>query len=42
MPYEQNSTAMNISYNWLKRYIETDLPAERIAEILTKSEAKRS
>ena len=26
---------MNISYNWLKRYIETDLPAERIAEILT-------
>lgn len=26
---------MNISYNWLKRYIETDLPAERIAGILT-------
>ena len=26
---------MNISYNWLKRYIETDLSAERIAEILT-------
>ena len=27
--------AMNISYNWLKRYLATDLPAERIAEILT-------
>ncbi len=26
---------MNISYNWLKRYIETDLPAEEIARILT-------
>ena len=26
---------MNISYNWLKRYIDTDLTAERIAEILT-------
>ena len=26
---------MNVSYNWLKRYIETDLSAERIAEILT-------
>ena len=26
---------MNISYNWLKRYIATDLPAEKIAEILT-------
>ncbi len=26
---------MNISYNWLKRYLATDLPAERIAEILT-------
>ncbi len=26
---------MNISYNWLKRYIDTDLPAEKIAEILT-------
>lgn len=26
---------MNISYNWLKRYIETDLPAEKAAEILT-------
>lgn len=26
---------MNISYNWLKRYIDTDLPAEEIAKILT-------
>ena len=26
---------MNISYNWLKRYIETDLPAEAVARILT-------
>ena len=26
---------MNISYKWLKRYIDTELPAERIAEILT-------
>ena len=26
---------MNISYNWLKRYIDIDLPAERVAEILT-------
>lgn len=26
---------MNISYNWLKRYIDTDLPAEEIARILT-------
>ena len=26
---------MNVSYNWLKRYLETDLSAERIAEILT-------
>lgn len=26
---------MNISYNWLKRYIDTDLTAEKIAEILT-------
>lgn len=26
---------MNISYNWLKRYIETELPAEEIARILT-------
>ncbi len=26
---------MNISYNWLKRYIETDLTAEEIARILT-------
>lgn len=26
---------MNISYNWLKRYISTDLPAEEIARILT-------
>ena len=26
---------MNVSYNWLKRYINTDLEAERIAEILT-------
>ena len=26
---------MNISYNWLKRYIDTDLPAEKVAEILT-------
>ncbi len=26
---------MNISYNWLKNYLKTDLPAEKIAEILT-------
>ena len=26
---------MNISYNWLRRYLDTDLSAERIAEILT-------
>ena len=26
---------MNVSLNWLKRYINTDLSAERIAEILT-------
>lgn len=26
---------MDISYNWLKRYLTTDLPAERVAEILT-------
>lgn len=26
---------MNVSYNWLKRYIDTELSAERIAEILT-------
>ena len=26
---------MNVSFNWLKRYIDTDLSAERIAEILT-------
>ena len=26
---------MNISYNWLKRYLDTELSAERIAEILT-------
>ena len=26
---------MNISYNWLKRYLATDLSAEEIARILT-------
>ena len=26
---------MNISYNWLKRYLKTDLPAEELAKILT-------
>ena len=26
---------MDISYNWLKHYITTDIPAERVAEILT-------
>lgn len=26
---------MKISYNWLKKYIDTDLPAEKMAEILT-------
>ena len=26
---------MNISYNWRKRYVATDLPAEKVAEILT-------
>ena len=26
---------MNVSYNWLKRYLDADISAERIAEILT-------
>ena len=26
---------MNISYNWLKRYLDADISAERMAEILT-------
>ncbi len=26
---------MNISYNWLKKYLETELPAEELAKILT-------
>ena len=26
---------MNISFNWLKRYLDTDITAERMAEILT-------
>ena len=26
---------MNISYNWLKRYLDTDRSAEELAEILT-------
>lgn len=26
---------MNISYNWLKRYLKTDLSAEEMATILT-------
>lgn len=26
---------MNVSYNWLKRYIDIDLPAEEVAKILT-------
>lgn len=26
---------MNISYNWLKEYVSFDLPAEKVAEILT-------
>ena len=26
---------MNVSFNWLKRYLKCDLEAERIAEILT-------
>ena len=26
---------MNISLNWLKRYIDIDLPADKIADILT-------
>ena len=26
---------MNISYNWLKRYIDTDLTAEEAASVLT-------
>ncbi len=26
---------MNVSYNWLKRYINLDLPAEKVSEILT-------
>ena len=26
---------MNISYNWLKRYLDIDLPAEEVAKILT-------
>lgn len=27
--------SMNISYNWLKKYINIDLPAQDVAEILT-------
>ncbi|MDR1814333.1 MAG: phenylalanine--tRNA ligase subunit beta, partial [Tannerella sp.] len=26
---------MNISYNWLKEYIDFDLPAQEVADILT-------
>jgi phenylalanyl-tRNA synthetase beta chain len=26
---------MNISYNWLKQYIDIDLPAEEVSKILT-------
>lgn len=26
---------MNISFNWLKRYLDADVTAERLAEILT-------
>ena len=26
---------MNISYKWLKRYIDTDLSPEKVAEALT-------
>ena len=26
---------MNVSFNWLKRYLDCDLSAERMAEILT-------
>ena len=26
---------MNISFNWLKNYVDTNLSAEQIAEILT-------
>ena len=28
---------MKISYNWLKTYIDTDLSAQRVAEILTET-----
>ena len=30
-----NNNDMNISYNWLKRYLKTDLSAEQMAKILT-------
>ena len=26
---------MKISFNWLKQFVETDLPAPQVAEILT-------
>ena len=29
------TTDMNISYNWLRRYLPTDRTAEQLAEILT-------
>ena len=31
----KNKITMNISFNWLKRYLKTDISAERMAEILT-------
>ena len=31
----RKQTYMNISYNWLKQYADTDLSAEQIATVLT-------
>lgn len=35
MPWTRIAIEMKISYNWLKTYIDTDLSAQRVAEILT-------
>ena len=34
-PFGNTTTAMKISYKWLKEYVETDLTAEQAAEALT-------
>ncbi len=37
MPWTRIAIKMKISYNWLKTYIDTDLSAQRVAEILTET-----